>query len=144
MELLTYATFDADFPEDAELAESDDLEHPGGRTIAQVLCEMLRGCGLKVSEPEQHSFYGWAFIASDDEFAFWFLLQFPGPWLLLSQDKTSLFRRLFSPKSLSRHRRMLEMLNDAMAHDVRFRNLQWFSKQQFENCGDRPRREKAP
>jgi len=137
VELRTYTTFEADFPDDAEFVEGGDIRRPGGLGIARVLCQMLESRGFKVSEPEQHSFYGWAFDVCDEDLAVWFLLQFPGPWLLLSQDRTSLFRRLFSSGAVSRHRRILEILNDSLVQDNRFREIKWFSKQQFEKGGDR-------
>jgi len=137
VELRTYTTFNADFPEDAEFEDGGDIKRPGGLGIARVLCQMLQGRGFKVSEPEQHSFYGWAFIVRVEDLAFWFLLQFPGPWLLLSQNRTSLFRRLFSSRSVSHHRRILETLNDSLVHDNRFREIKWFSKEQFEEVSSK-------
>ena len=137
VELRTHTTFEADFPDDAEFVESRDIKRPGGLGIARVLCRMFQGRGFEVSEPEQHSFYGWAFVVSEEDLAVWFLLQFPGPWLLLSQVRTSLVRRFFSSRSVSRHRRILEILNDSLAHDNRFREIKWFSKKQFEEGGGR-------
>ena len=115
VELRTYTTFEADFPDDAEFEEAGEIKRPGGLGIARVLCQMLQDRGFKVSEPEQHSFYGWAFVVRDEDLAFWFLLQFPGPWLLLSQNRTSLFRRLFSSTSGSCH---LRFSKSADLHDL--------------------------
>lgn len=144
MELRTFTTFEADFPDDAEFAKSGDIKRPGGHNIALVLCEMLKRRGLKVANPQQHSFYGWAFFVSDDRLRFWFLLQSGERWLLLSQNKTSLLPRLFSSDSLSQHRRILETLNDIIAQDRRFQRVQWFTRRAFEKSKGKVMGDKSP
>ena len=144
MKLRTYTTFEADFPDDAEFTENGDIKHPGGLKIARVLGELLESRGLKVSAPKQHSFYGWAFVVRDHNYSFWFLLQFPGPWLLLSQNRTSWIQRLFRSKPLSQHRRTLEILNESLRQDGRFRNIQWYHKQYYEQGKGRLSGEKIP
>jgi hypothetical protein len=137
VKLRAYLTFEADFPNDAEFAESGDIKRPGGLMIAQVLCKVFQRRTMIVSEPEQHSFYGWSFVVGDGGSTIWFLLQFPGPWLLLSQNRTSLRERIFSPRSSSKHRTVLEILNESLAKDKRFREMKWYTKQQYESGGDR-------
>jgi len=131
MELRTFITFEADFPDDAKFTSGGDIERPGGFAIAEALCRMLRDCGLKVSNPEQHSFYGWAFIVSEKDTRIWFVLQYPDPWLLLSLNKTFFFKRLFSSRPASQHRRILEMLNDLLAHDSRFQKISSFTEEEY-------------
>ena len=72
VKLRTYTTFKADFADDAEFAEGGDIKRPGGLGIARVLYQMLESRGFKVSQPEQHGFYGWAFVVCDEDLVVWF------------------------------------------------------------------------
>jgi hypothetical protein len=132
VELRTFVTFEADFPDDGEFTESGDVKRPGGLNIALALGEMLQRQGFELSKPQQHSFYGWEFTVSAEGFNFRLLLQFPGPWLLLSQDKNSFLRGFLGSKALV-HRRVLETLNRSLAQSSSFRVLRWYSKEEYES-----------
>ena len=131
MEIRTLAIFDADFPDDGRFAKSRDIERPHGHNVALALVDAFERNGFTVSEPEQHSFYGWAFFVSNRKASIRFLLQFPGPWLLLSEDRTPFLRRLMGGTA-SVHRQTLEILNQSLAHDRRFRDMQWFTRIGYE------------
>lgn len=143
MDLRTFACFEADFPDDGEFTAGGDIVRPGGRNVALALSEALRERGFAVTSPEQHSFYGWAFGVAGDDASIWVLLQFPGPWLLLSQDKTGLLSRL-KIDSAAFHRRVLETLNQSLARDARFRNLSWYTKSEYEKGQSRGSGSPAP
>ena len=137
MQLRTFATFESDFPDDGKFSTVGETVRPDGYNIAQTLCSMLKNRGLKTSQPEQYSYYGWAFLASDGRITIWFLLQCPGPWLLLSRSKAALIRKLFDARITARHRGILELLNETLRQDPRFHNIRWFYKKEFEKK-DRP------
>jgi hypothetical protein len=131
MKLHTFATFESDVPEDGEFTAHGDIKHPPGRNVVCILAEMLKEQGLTMSEPQEHNYYGWSITASRGDVTFWFLLQFPGPWLLLSRDRTASIRKLFRSNS-SLHHQILRDLNRSLARDGRFRAIRWFTKEQYE------------
>ena len=138
MELRTFVTFEAEFPDDGKFTESGDIERPDGFAIAKVLAQMLRDRGLKVSAPKQYSYYGWAFIATDKDVRIWFLLQFAGPWIVLSQNKTFWLKKLLSSTPSSTHQRFLQVLNDSLTHDHRFQQIKWFTEEEYDKAAAAP------
>jgi len=143
MDLRTFACFETDVPDDGEFTAGGDIVRPGGRNVALALTEALRERGFAVTAPEQHSSYGWAFSVAGDDASVWVLLQFPGPWLLLSQDKTGLLSRLKCDSAES-HRRVLATLNQSLVRDARFRNLRWYTKSEYEKGNSRGPGSPAP
>jgi hypothetical protein len=131
----TFVSFEADFPDDAIFGTPGNPEIPSGRNVAEALVQCLRDRNLKVSDATQHSFYGWEFLVEyEDGGRFWFLLQYTGPWLLLSQARPSLRQRLLSrePQDAA-HGRLLHMIDDCLKNDRRFSNPAWFTKEEFES-----------
>lgn len=61
--IRNYIAFSSTLPED-EHWEDQNLIVPGGRGVAAHLAAALSSMSVSRSEPEQHSFYGWAFDAS--------------------------------------------------------------------------------
>jgi hypothetical protein len=137
VDLRTYVTFEAKISDGPEFTGTGEIRRPGGLKIAQFLRETLARSGLEVSAPKLHGYYGWAFVAKQANLKVWFLVQFPGPWLLLSIDRTSFIRRILSSKSSLWHRRTLETLNNSLSRDDRFGNIRWFFKREFEKGKDR-------
>ena len=131
MELRTYSTFRADFSDDGEFSPKGDIVRPSGRAVAYALSQMLREKGWTVSESTQHSYYGWSFTVQGQKGRIWFLLQGLEDWLLLSQNKSSLLRRMTSA-SKEEHRTILADLHGLLTNDPRFRDLRWFTKQEYE------------
>jgi hypothetical protein len=140
--LHTFVTFEAEFPDDAVFDSRGDIEVPGGKNVAQAIVESLRTRGTDVTQPVQHSYYGWKFMACAGSESFDLVLQYPGPWLLLSQRVESLMDKLRHPKSEDTHRKILEEVSTILGQDRRFRRQSWFTKEEYESDVSRPRRDK--
>lgn len=123
----TFVTFDAAFSDDAEFSSSGEIVIPGGRNVCLVIANLLADQELEVSEPSQHDFYGWEVTAKKEGHVFWFLLQYPGPWLLLAKDKHGVADK--HGVSLGK---VLNNLANAMNEDGRFSGLSWFTKAEYE------------
>lgn len=122
----TFATFDAELLDDSELSESGDILIPGGRGVSLLIRRLLQELGLVISEPEQHQFYGWKLNGEKDGSKFWFLLQYPNPWLLIIEDRTRFIVRNRSEKDL--FKQIISNLNGKMVAEDRIRSVQWFKK----------------
>ena len=127
----TFVTFDAEMPDDSEFSESGDILVPGGRGVCFLVMQFLQELGLDVSEPEQHQFYGWELNGELHGSKFWFLLQYPAPWLLIAEDKTGLFAR-FRTERISLEK-LLSGLNKKLTTDHRIGDVQWFTKREYED-----------
>jgi hypothetical protein len=88
MNTANFITFESLLPDDSVYSSSGDVEIPDGKNLAASIQQALNCTGLKVSEPAQHSFYGWRMNVEDAEDSFSLLLQCPGPWLLICEIKT--------------------------------------------------------
>lgn len=140
--LHTFVTFEAEFPDDAVFDSGGDIQVPGGKNVAEAIVGSLRTRGTNVTEPAQHSYYGWKFTARAGNESFDFVLQYPGPWLLLSQRAESLMDKLRQPRSEDTHRKVLEAVATILEHDHRFRRQSWFTKEEYESDVSRSRRDK--
>jgi hypothetical protein len=140
--LHTFVTFEAEFPDDAVFDARGDIEVPGGKNVAEAIVYSLRTRGVEVTEPAQHSFYGWKFTAHAGDESFDFVLQYPDPWLLLSQRVESLMDKLRHPKSEDTYRKVLVEVSTVLGQDGRFRRQSWFTKEEYESDVSRPRRDK--
>lgn len=140
--LRTFVTFDASFPDDGVFDAAGNPEIPGGKDVADAIVELLRGRGVDATGPTQHSFYGWQFTVSADKESFVFLLQYPGPWLLLSRRVESLLDKLRSERGEDTHRKVLEEVSTLLSQDTRFRRQSWFTKEEYERDSSRSRHEK--
>jgi hypothetical protein len=116
------------FPDDAEWNDNDDLLVPGGRLVSKAICDLLSGAGFKVSEPRQHSFYGWSFEVIFLDRVEWFLIQGGEPWLLLVEEHSSLWRRIFGRGHLQE---ILDVLHKVLQQDQRFCEVQWFTESEY-------------
>jgi len=140
--LRTFVTFEAEFPDDAVFDSRGDIEVPGGKNVAVAIVESLRTRGMDVTWPAQHRFYGWKFAACAGNDSFDLVLQYPGPWLLLSQRVESPMDKLRRPKSDNTHRKLLEEVSTILEQDRRYRRQSWFTKEEYESDVSRPRRDK--
>jgi hypothetical protein len=127
-----FATFEADFPDDSEWTPSEELIRPDGRSVSVELARALENQGLQSSDPEQHRFYGWEFTAARGGERFWFLLQYPGPWLLIAEDRTSPLG-LLTPSHQSL-RDILHQLTLELNANPQFTNLRWFTSEEYSNA----------
>jgi hypothetical protein len=122
-------TFESRIPDDAEYSIDGENTFPPGRNISSAIASKLVEHGLEVSVPEQHRFYGWEFNAKIRNSNFWFLLQFPGPWLLISEDKSDFIKRAIG---LSYDQStVLSKLDSSMQKDVRFSNILWYDRIEY-------------
>ena len=137
MSLRTHLVFEADFPEDGVWTQSGAVVQPSGLNIASALTEMLKHKDFEVSKPTSIESYGWDFTVSG---VVWFVLQCPGPWLLLSKNNGPLMQKVFNPKALAlTHRDVLEKVNALLHQDSRFHDIRWFTKEDYEKNKDSDR-----
>lgn len=125
----TYVTFLADFPDDIVFNEAGDLLVPGGRNICEKLVECMRAEGIPASDPEQYKFYGWEFTASLDGAATWLMLQYPGPWLLMVEDRSvkwSWFRKRKEPSDAA-----LNLIHDTLGKAGKISDISWFTSKEY-------------
>src|SRR5687768_7584234 len=84
-----FVTFEAStFPDDAQWDQNDNLLVPGGQLVSKAIADTLSASGLEVSEPKQHSFYGWSFEVIFPGRLECFVLQGGEPWLLLVEERS--------------------------------------------------------
>ena len=93
----TFVTYDADFPDDSEWDQNDNLIMPGGRNVAAWFREQCLEQGFECSEVVQHSFYGWQFEARTGKRIVQCILQGGHPWLMISQP------HIASPEAFAGH-----------------------------------------
>jgi len=137
MDLKTFVTFEADFPDDASfIADGDPADVPGGRAIAEALRGLLAARGFTVSAPAQHEHFGWALTAEEGGCRTWLLLQVGEPWLLITEDQSGMVARLLG-RGGPFQRRVLEALGEALRADGRFREVTWFTRAEYEAAGRR-------
>ena len=134
MKPRTLVTFiAAGFPDDAQWTANGSPLVPEGRATADVLVTALRARGLEVSDATQHEFYGWCFEVAAAGGVEWCLLQQPGPWLLLVEEKRSVLHRLLRSNSDSGLASTLLALDEVLKTDRRFSGVQWFTKEAYDS-----------
>lgn len=130
MTLRTIVVFSADFPNDGVWAPNGDEVCPPGCNIASALVSSLKDKRLDVTEPKQLESYGWYFTVSG---IVRFVLQFPGPWLLLSKNKGPLIQKVLNSKRLALvHRDILETVNALLHQDGRFHDIRWITNEDYD------------
>lgn len=135
MDIQDCITFEADFPDDTAWDARGGVIVPGGRAIALTLVALLESRVLTCSKPQQHSFYGWTFEVGFDGATIWCLLQYPGPWLILTECRTSVAMRVLHPRQRDKHQNVLRELVAAMHSDSRFTKIRPLTKAEFEAQG---------
>jgi hypothetical protein len=131
--IRNFCSFNADFPDDSQENERDDIEIPAGRNLAAALVESLRGSGVQVSDPYQHSFYGWAVDIRTDKCTIQCLIQNPQPWLLIVEARRSLGDRMTGKRHDGALSQALHTIQQAMNTDPRFTPIGWYTRQEFES-----------
>lgn len=134
MRRCNYVTFNSDLPDDSEESPTGDIVKPRGYNVAVVLREILDDQGLIASNVEQLEDYGWEFILEDKGTKVLFILQeYLGPPSLQlgCRDITSLSRRLLGVQSATKYHLIVESLSKSLRQDNRFRNIQWFTEEEF-------------
>ena len=136
-EIKDYATFIADVPDDMVveeglLPEDDKVVQPGGAAVAELLRAAVANRGLTTSAIYQHSHYGWAFDVSVGRDTVWCMIQFPDPWLLITEVRRTfpgwLFRRRAGDEM---HKTVLSILQETLAV-APFRSASWMTRTEYE------------
>ncbi len=140
----TFATFNAEFPDDGVVDAAGNCITPAGKSVMAALAAMLRSQGARTTEVLQHSFYGWQFTVEMNQHHAWFLLQGTSPWLLLSQARPSLLEKLTFKKTSAWHGSILQAVNTCLAQDIRFREVRWYTKEEYERGKSRGPGENRP
>jgi hypothetical protein len=131
MEMREFVTFEADFPSDTQWDAGGNLLVPGGKAIIGFLAGQMQRYGFTASHPVQHSFYGWAIDVETAGARFWCMVQYPGPWLLLTERRPSISDRLLGRSHTQEHQELLECLHGIMKADKRFSSIKWYTRQQY-------------
>lgn len=126
--MRSFATFKSGLPDDTEFTPSGDVEKPGGQSLARLIAARLAELGLVVSDPVQHSFYGWAFTVGEGG-RHYIIIQFASPWLLQACVQSD--ERNASDRELSD---LLQKLHSIISSDGRFANSRWFTKREYDAC----------
>ena len=124
-----FATFEADFPDDATWSASGDIVTPTGRNVCAALASAFEDCGFEVSKLYQHEDYGWEFTANKDKEKYMFLLQYAEPWLLIAEDRSGLFDKLRRPSRLVD---ALRAVTVNLNRDSRFKRVRWYTRAEYE------------
>jgi hypothetical protein len=133
--MKNFVTFDANFQDDSEWSETGDPIVPRGRAVVGAIASGMSSQTLCCSNPEQRSFYGWAFHVEVGA-RFQCVVQYVEPWLLICDRVPTIADRLFGRKHESDHRRVLEALGVALTRDPRFSSVKWFTREEFESSAE--------
>ena len=134
MEIKTLVTFRAvGFPDESQWTASGSPLVPDGWSVSTAIASALRSIGYQVSEPVQHSFYGWSFTVTCSEHQERCLLQLGEPsWLLQVEEKLPAWRRLLGKEGSSDLLAVLRAVDEALKADPRFSVIRWFCQKDYE------------
>ena len=125
-----FVTFD--WPsENPDEHEVDGEVVPGGRSIMEFVHRAIQSAGFSVSPVGQHDSYGWYFEANVGEVTVWSMLQFSEPWLLISEVRQPLLRRIFRRPSDTGLTELCEAIHNLLSRSPMASNLQWFTRDEF-------------
>src|SRR5262245_11200321 len=110
-EIFGYATFHADLPDD-QVEIAGDIVKPGGAAITELLRAAIEKRGLLPSAVSPRSFYGWTFDVSIDGVVIGCMIQFPDPWLLITDVRGRFYHRLLRRQPDAKHRAVLSVLKE--------------------------------
>jgi hypothetical protein len=128
--LRPFATFHAGLPDDSEENSSGDIVVPAGRNLVERLAGTLRADNLTVKAPHQHSFYGWVFDVQSGNATVWCLVQYPEPWLLVTELRGDTSARTTGQDF---HATVLNAIDRALKADSLVSKVQWFTKAEYES-----------
>lgn len=131
--MKTLVGFEASFANDAQVDNKGNIRAPAGRGICEWMATRFVAQGYRCSTPRQHSFYGWSFEVQHRSGAIWFLLQQPGPWLLISESRASFFRKFMGAAGdRAHHEELLRMLEGFLLADKRFSSIARYSREEYD------------
>jgi len=129
-DIESFAVFNADFPDDSSEDGNGNIITVSGRNILTAICEQIGSAGRTITQPKQHSFYGWASCFHLDKIQIEILLQQPGPWLLLIESRASWFTGNKVKKDALRQG--VAIVNAALSSERRIKDLRWMTRTAFE------------
>jgi len=127
--IKSYAVFESDFPDDSQ-EKDGEIVIPAGRNILEALCKKLTDAGADVKPPLQRSFYGWFSEFTLGKVTIWFLLQQPGPWLLIVEARSGWLTSGRAKADATA--KGIGMINNALMNETRIGELDWMTKEEFE------------
>jgi hypothetical protein len=131
-----YLTFD--WTGGRDHPDPKDPDAPPGGVIARALADGLARAGLKpIDQVDHDSSYGWDFNVRADDVRIWLMLQKSDRWLLISEPRPTLWRRLVGPRldTDTPHRRVCEVLDQVVAAIPEISAPRWYSEKEFEERG---------
>lgn len=127
MKLHPIADFTADFPDD-QIEEDDEITVLGGRGVAEHIVAILRRLDYRVAAPEHTPPYGWRFDASRGRGRVTMqVTDLREEYVLDAIERTPFWTRL-TDRSASIRVELLVRLNEELAADGRFHNIQWWDR----------------
>ena len=129
MRVTSFATFESAFPDDS-VEEGGEIVVPGGENILRAIYDCLATRGYRVSNFEQHSTYGWSFDLRGKEGSFWFLVQYPDPWLLTVHDFRMVWSRVF--RGQADFAALIDQCRVCLESIPQLRSVQWMSRTEYE------------
>lgn len=126
----TFATFEADLPDDSEFSDAVEMMIPGGRRLSEVLTQALERQGFKVLEWEQHEFYGWQTTIDLSSQKCWILLQGGDPWLIIAENRSDILGWI--NKVDDAFGKILLAIDTTLKSDEHFKNVSWFTRAEYE------------
>jgi hypothetical protein len=135
MTIENCAVIVADFPDDGvETEDGNDFLIWPGRTIAEAICEILRGLGYRVEAPEHVYEHGWSFWSkASDGRQTWFQVTDIDEYLLITENHGG-----WGKSSVEAYAHLLTQLAAAFDADARFKSVRWSTLDEI-NIGPEPR-----
>jgi hypothetical protein len=126
MSVKPWAVFNTDLPDD-QVDDGREIITFGGRNVAMAIREILTRLGCEVGALLCSDEKGWEFGAK---------FKGRGIWCLVSSFHPRFFLNFDDPPAFGRHQdapayeEIAQKLNDAIMADPRFRDLQWYSREE--------------
>ena len=132
MEPRNFVSFD--WPsEPHEEQEVDGEVVPAGRPIMARIRAALGTKGFEVSAVAQHDSYGWYFESNRDGVTVWSMLQYSDPWLLISEARHSVWRRLLNKTPQQPLGDVCNAIHEYLSNTSESTGIQWFSRSEFQS-----------
>jgi hypothetical protein len=125
MIVAPWAEFGTDLPDDHEENEDQtEITLYGGRNVAEVIAEILRGLGCTVSEPIYADEHGWELDVEYRKRRLWAQVTQIEDYIFVLQDKTWLAKLMGgrNPDYLD----ILQRLAASMAQHPRLSDVRWY------------------
>ena len=143
MNPLNFALFESSLPDDS-VEKGGHIVVPAGRNVMESLSRRLKESGAETSGVFPHSFYGWSFKAQFKGRKVWLMVQAERSWLLIVEDRRSVFRRLFEGRAPFRE--ALSFCDAALKSLDHVSDLEWLTREAYHARGraEYERRKKTP